>query len=207
MYTHQMVQFYAPLSALAALGAARVLGAGCDWKRAGRVALAGVLGLAMFLSPMNKYRIRLQQDRQSQREAGLAPAERVGAWLAREVPPGETIYVLGQGVPAYLYSGRRAPTRYFQTLLLPTAEQPRRALADLRADPPRALVITPSVYPWEREFSRQVKEALLAQYVHRSEADAAPYEVWVRGGREGEGGEGRVDSGQWTGDSGEGRGR
>ena len=180
LYAHQMAQCYGPASAVVALGATTALRYAGGWRRPARVAAAAALALLVFGAPVNKYRVRLQQAVLTRREAGRTAPERVGAWLAQHTPPGETIYTLGAAIPAYLYSGLRAPTRYFETLLLPTPEQPRAAMAEVRAHLPWAVVIAPDVYPAQKQFTLQFKQTVLPGYVHRPEADAGEYQVWVR---------------------------
>jgi 4-amino-4-deoxy-L-arabinose transferase-like glycosyltransferase len=179
-YGHQWMECYGPLSALLALGATQVLRAWPAGGRGARAALAGGLVVLVFLAPVKEFCLRLGPEAHRQREARRKNSERVGAWLAAAVPPGETIYALGDATPAYFYSGRRAPTRYFHSLVLAPG-QPQVALADLQAHPPRALVFGQDLSPAQAQFSAQVKRALLGAYVHRPEADAEGYQVWLRG--------------------------
>jgi 4-amino-4-deoxy-L-arabinose transferase-like glycosyltransferase len=178
---HQSVQFFAPLAALSGIGGAwlwRREPGSAGWSRA---AAAATLTLLVFAAPADKYRIRVQQEAASHAQVGASPGERLGAWLDEHVPPHETIYVLGNGMPVYFYSQRRAPTRYFHTLLLSSPALQESALADLQAHPPLALVFAPDYYEVQRAFTAQVRGALRARY-HRLPGDPAfpEYEVWWR---------------------------
>lgn len=178
---HQSAQFFAPLAALSGVGGAWLLREGScrsDWSA--RLALV-LLTLLVFAVPVDKYRIRVQQELASRAQVGRSGAEQLGTWLRAGVPGEETIYVLGNGMPVYFYARRFAPTRYFHTLLLTRPERRRLALADLEARPPLALVFARDYYEGQREFSAQVRAALGSRYRRLLVHPGAPeYEVWWR---------------------------
>ena len=183
---HQSVQFFPALSALSGLGGAWLLQQQRGWRPRARNGAIAVLLLLAWGAPVDKYRIRLQQEAAGYREAGTSATERLGAWLAAEKPPGAGLYVLGNGMPLYFYSGRRAPTRYFHSLLLNTPELQEAALRDLQAHPPQTLVIAPDYYAVQRQFTARVRQALLGHYGRCFRYDDYPegdpafleYEVW-----------------------------
>lgn len=176
---HQSVQLFAPLAALSGLGGAWL------WRQARerpgwtRVLLAALLTLLVFAAPLDKYRIRVQQALSSRTQIGTSAPERLGHWLQERVPPGETIYVLGNGMPVYFYAQRRAPTRYFHSLLLSSRMRQEAALRDLQARPARMLVFAPDYYDVQRAFSGRVRATLLPGYRRLPTNPAFPeYEVW-----------------------------
>ncbi len=176
---HQSVQFFAPLAALSGIGGAwlwRRGGTPSAWPRAG---VLGLLTLLVFLIPADKYRIRLQQAVASRIQVGASAPERLGQGLQERVPPGDTVYVLGMGMPVYFYAQRRAPTRYFHSLLLSIPALREEAVRDLQAHPPRMLVFAPDYYDAQRAFSARVRAALLPGYRRLPVDRAFPeYEVW-----------------------------
>lgn len=76
-----------------------------------------------------------------------------GENVARATEPRDEVFVFGNEAEIYYYSGRRCASRY--TMItgladgLPGAEQRRRILLnDLKADPPRLILVLFDVQPW-----------------------------------------------------------
>ena len=183
---HQSVQLFAPLAALGGLGGAWLVSRGRAEGRATGALALGLVAMLLFLPQVNKYRVRVQQQLAGYRQAGSSEAERLGARLAATVPPGETVYALGHAMPVYFYCGRRAPTRYFHSLLF-GASLREAALSDLQAHPPQAVVEAPGYYPVQEEFSRMVRDKLLGGYTRRADLEVGEFQVWWRnpqGGRD-----------------------
>ena len=162
---HQAVQYYAPLSALAALGVVGLYGCLRPRSTAIRIAVVVLLLAVMFAPLVNKYRIRMQQARAGATEQIELDARRLGQWLSRSLPAGETLYVLGNSTPIYFYARHRSPTRYFHGFILSTPALQEAALRELEAHPPNALVSTPDYYPVQRAFADRVNQVLLSDYL------------------------------------------
>jgi len=173
------VQFFAPLAALSGIGGAWLWQQKEHLRGWPQVSVAALLTLLVFAAPADKYRIRVQQALASRAQVGASAPECLGQELSEHVPPGETIYVLGNGMPVYFYAQRRAPTRYFHSLLLSRPALQEAALRDLQAHPPRMLVFAPDYYEVQRAFSARVRATLLPEYRRLPEDPAFPeYEVW-----------------------------
>jgi len=183
---HQSVQYFAPLAALSGLGGAWLRKQLRPLPRRGRALATLVLLILVFALPADKYRIRVQQEMAGYRQAGQSNAERLGIWLREYLRPEENLYVLGNGMPVYFYAQRRAPTRYFHSLLLTTPRLQEAALRDFQAHPPRVLVMAPDYYPAQREFTARVRAALLRRYARfikygpfeAGDPTFREYEVW-----------------------------
>jgi hypothetical protein len=146
LYFHQALGFFPPL----ALGTGLAL----VWihdrllpRLQVRTALVLTLAFLLWIEPLALYQALIVTHLRRDYPLELTYPQALGPWLDRHLPPGATFYVVGVEVPLYLYSGRRAASRYPYGGW--TSRQVHETiLRDFDAEPPAALIFsTPLNFP------------------------------------------------------------
>lgn len=151
------------------------------WRTVGTALLVG-----LTLTPLaDRYQIRLQAALGHLWARGrLHDDERLGRWLAAQVPPNEKIYVVGVEIPVYLHAQRRAPAPLFRIGLATTPQLQEQLLSDLRRDPPAAVVFTHLMHlRFMQECAQRLRKEFVAGSYAKAETGMAAYEVWLRAKR------------------------
>ncbi len=173
---------FPPLAGLVGLGFAVVWEHLRAWARGWRTVGTALL-VGLTLAPLaDRYQIRLQAalDHLSAR-GRLHDDERLGRWLAAQVPPTERIYVVGVEIPVYLHAQRLAPSPLFRIGLATTPQLQERLLSDLRHDPPAAVVFTHLMdLRFMQEFAQRLREEFVEGRYAKAQTGMAAYEVWLK---------------------------
>ena len=179
---NQLPPLFPPFAGLAGLGLAWIAGQMAGWRPGWRA--AGALALAgLALGPLaDRYQIRLKQAVRNERAAAGAPVERLGEWIAAQVPSDQKIFVVGVEVQVYLHAHRLAPSPIYRLGLTTTPALQARLLHDLQADPPAVVVFTDLMeLRWMQDLAARVRREFVAgRYLRVKHPEGGEYEVYLR---------------------------
>ena len=176
---HQAAQFWAPLAGLAAIGYVTLAGAAPIRPRLRTAAL--VLLLLAVVPLTVRFGWMAHQQVAHHLEADDLAEESIAQDLTGWMPPPEKMYVVGGFADIYLDSGRRAPTRFFESLLLRTPAEQQAVVTELERELPGAVVVAPWQFSYQQDFQRLVERELLAgRYVHVRDWLRGRFQLYLR---------------------------
>ena len=107
--------------------------------------------------------------------------ESVGPWLGRKLQPMETLYVVGEGTPIYVYAHRRAASRFFDSAEV-LGDRQLDLLRSFNHAPPAALVFTPTYLRPEVTLAAAIR-GWQGFHAYQQVHPPAPgdYQVYLRG--------------------------
>jgi hypothetical protein len=176
---HQAAQFWAPLAGLTAIGYVTLSGARPE--QPGRIKWARVLAVVALGLLVFRFGWMVHRNIYHPREADDVAEESLGRDLAGFMPPQETMYVVGGVADVYLVCGRRAPTRYFESVLLRTPQEQQSVVTELRRELPGAVVLAPHEFSYQQDFLNLVEAQLLpGRYVEVREWEFGRYKLYLR---------------------------
>ena len=107
--------------------------------------------------------------------------QNVGRWLGGHLLPMETIYVVGEGTPIYVYANLRAASRFFDSAHVSGGEE-LYLLRSFSHAPPAAIVFTPALLRPEASLARTLRHwPGLRAYHQVSVGTPGDYQVYLRG--------------------------
>lgn len=175
---HQTLPFLPPLCLLT--GLACVWLAGLSSAPLTRAVFAPLLLLVVWSQPLYGYQSRIQARLEGLHAHPPSHLPALGRWLEAHLPPGATIQSVGKDTPLYVYSGRRAASRYPYPGWNNDALT-QVTLRDLEHSPPAALILTPSEYAPELRLLRAVRAwPGLRHYRRVPNPTPGDYELWLR---------------------------